>query len=381
MNVAILGTTQHSQMVAQLIEQHYNQWLENQGIEKLNVVAYVTGGGSTPNIGNIPILNNVQFALLYHKKLIEKIIFPREVFSGWVHIHLKLQELGVKVEDFIIAARLNDEITVFNFLEPYFSAKYLPYFEFHTADHCNMNCLVCCDCSSLVMEPVFPVFEKIVQDFRQLKKFIDDIGQIRILGGEPLLNPEINKYVNFMRMIYPLSDIRICTNGILLPKMSEDFFDTLRKNNIVIDISVYPPMKSKIPAIQKLLFQKGISANFSGVKNYFGKVIQIHPHTHAFEKFLHCTSPVCNMLHDGKFSVCHAPFAFKYFNKYFNQNLPTDGYLDLYDKSLTTEKLKQYISKPIKECSHCGKAQSVKWQTVKHPSSISDWIIDVPEEQ
>ena len=45
MNVAILGTEQPSQIVANIIEQHYNSWLEQRLGEKINVVAYVTGGG------------------------------------------------------------------------------------------------------------------------------------------------------------------------------------------------------------------------------------------------------------------------------------------------------------------------------------------------
>ena len=58
MNVAILGTEPPSQIVAQIIEQNYNLWLEHQGKEKLNVVTYVEGSVNTSNIGNIPILNN-----------------------------------------------------------------------------------------------------------------------------------------------------------------------------------------------------------------------------------------------------------------------------------------------------------------------------------
>lgn len=45
MNVAILGAEQPSQIVAQIIEQNYNIWLEQRLGEKLNVVAYVMGGG------------------------------------------------------------------------------------------------------------------------------------------------------------------------------------------------------------------------------------------------------------------------------------------------------------------------------------------------
>lgn len=46
MNVAILGAEKPSQIVANLIEAHYNSWLEQRLGEKLNVVAFVTGGAS-----------------------------------------------------------------------------------------------------------------------------------------------------------------------------------------------------------------------------------------------------------------------------------------------------------------------------------------------
>lgn len=45
MNVAILGAEQPSQIVAQIIEQHYNPWLTQRLGESLNIVAYIVGGG------------------------------------------------------------------------------------------------------------------------------------------------------------------------------------------------------------------------------------------------------------------------------------------------------------------------------------------------
>lgn len=46
MNVAILGTDQESQIVAEIIETHYNPWIESKLAEPLNVVAYVAWGGA-----------------------------------------------------------------------------------------------------------------------------------------------------------------------------------------------------------------------------------------------------------------------------------------------------------------------------------------------
>ncbi|MBQ9486913.1 MAG: hypothetical protein IJU91_03800 [Selenomonadaceae bacterium] len=45
MNVAIFGVEEVSQLIAQIINQHYNSWLKQRMAEPLNVVAHVVGGG------------------------------------------------------------------------------------------------------------------------------------------------------------------------------------------------------------------------------------------------------------------------------------------------------------------------------------------------
>ncbi len=376
MNVAILGTEPPSQIVAQIIEQNYNLWLERQGAEKLNVVTYVEGSVNTSNIGNIPILNLVQFALLYHKKVIDKIIFPREIFTGQSQILSQLMILGVNVDDVYITARLNDELNVFNFLEPYFSAKYLPYLEFHIADHCNLNCKYCEHYSGLVKEPKFPVLEKFAQDFQQLKIFIDDIGVIRILGGEPLLNPEINEYVKLSRQLYPYSEIYVVTNAILLPKMPDDFFETLKENNAAIWISFYQPMQSKMYKIQNLLKSKGVLFGISPLMKEFTVKQTLKRHDNEQEIFLQCFQSHCNNFYEGKIAACFLPFTTKYFNAYFNKNLPEDGALDLYEENLTTEKLKKFLITPFERCKYCTRPVAAKWEPLKYPSQITDWTND-----
>ena len=379
MNVAILGTNQHSQIVANLIEQNYNSWLEQRLGEKINVVAYVTLGViNTSNINNVPILNFVQIVLLYHKKLIDKIIFPREVLINQRNVMLNFMSSNVKLDDIYLTSRLNDNISVFNFIEQYTLSRFLPYLEFHIADHCNLNCHACEHYSSLVKEPKFPVLEKFIEDFNQLHKFIDDIGTIRIMGGEPLLNPQINEYIKLARQLYPFADIRVVTNAILLKKMSEDFFDALRKFNVGIDISVYPPMKSKIPEIQNLMRSKAIQSEIhTDPKDEFFKRRSLKPHSHLSETFFtDCGAAMCNFLYDGKIAPCSRPFTLKYFNEYFKQNLPTEGKIDLYNENLTTEKLIRQLLKPIPACAHCGQKKVIKWKPASYPAKLSDWVVD-----
>ena len=65
-------------------------------------------------------------------------------------------------------------------------------FEYHLADHCNLNCKGC--------DHFSPIAETKLTEFTQFKKDINRMSElfekkaksIHILGGEPLLNPEIN---------------------------------------------------------------------------------------------------------------------------------------------------------------------------------------------
>lgn len=278
--------------------------------------------------------------------------------------------LNFKLNDTYITSRLNKEIFVPNFIEPYVSAKFLPYLEFHIADHCNLNCHACGHCSSLVKEPVFPVLKKFTKDFEQLNKFIDDIGIIRIMGGEPLLNTEINEYIKLNRRLYPFADIRVVTNAILLPQMPEDFFETLRTCNVAVDITFYHPMQSKMPDIKNLLYKKDVKFNISSTpKDVFFQRGLLKPHNHLRKTFFLECEYYCTFLYDGKIAACTRPFT----NKYFN------GYLDLYDESITTEKIIHHLLTPMKLCGYCGDKKTIKWRPIKHPVKLSDWVTDVAD--
>lgn len=371
MNVAIFGTGQVSQFVAQVIEDRYNPWLKTMVAEPLNVVAYVSGKAGT--LDDKAVLNLMQFVALYRKRIIDKIIFPRELCIGQVS---QLRGLGVAVEDIYLTCRLSNTIPLPEFVEPYIRARYLPYLEFHIADHCNLNCKACSHYSSLVKEPHFTNLEQFTRDFERLHEFIDDIGKIRILGGEPLLNPEVDEYIKLSRRLYPQAVIRVVTNAILLPKMPESFFETLRKFNAGIDISFYPPLESKMPEIRRLLEEKRVSFNVSPLIKSFKVRLVTKPHNQPRDVFLQCPNTNCNTLYRGAIAVCSRCFPAKIFNDYHGKILPEDGALDLYDASLTTEKLKAHLLKPIELCRYCKTPIDVEWTTIKHPSPLSDWVQD-----
>jgi len=79
------------------------------------------------------------------------------------------------------------------------------------------------------------------KDVKNLSKVLH-VQKIRILGGEPLLNSDLEKYIQVLRECDLADNIGICTNGILLNLIDEKLLAKLD----FLDISLYPSLKNSI---------------------------------------------------------------------------------------------------------------------------------------
>ncbi len=262
-------------------------------------------------------------------------------------------------------------------MESYLSSKYIPYLEYHIADHCNLNCKACEHYSGLVKEPHFPDFRTFEKDIKRLKVLIDDIGVIRILGGEPLLNNEIEKYMDLTREIYPFSEIWVVTNGLRLLDMSASFFENIKRNEIKLMISPYPVLIGKTEKIHKKLRELGIAYSLDEVYKSFRMRQTLTPNDCPRETFLNCWQAHCNNLYEGRMAACFLPFTTKYFNPFFNKAIPEDGAIDLHDQTLSTEKLKKHLLTEFNRCRYCSQTfKNVAWDVSDRKGRLSDWVID-----
>ena len=107
---------------------------------------------------------------------------------------------------------------------------------YHLVDHCNLNCAGCNHFSPLAKQR-FASLEKFEKNIEHLSNLID-INQLNLVGGEPLLNPQIEEFIKISRK-YVHGVINIITNGILLEKMPKTFFNTVNENDVRILISDY----------------------------------------------------------------------------------------------------------------------------------------------
>lgn len=252
-------------------------------------------------------------------------------------------------------------------------------FDIHVADHCNLNCKGCEHFSPLVKEEFLDiaVFRR---DCARLAELTNgEIDDIAVLGGEPLLHPNLTEFLDTAREYFHTCSIRIVTNGILLLKQTDEFWKNCKKNNVEIIITVYP-VKLDHDAIKSLAKKYGIPLKYWGEPGeptrWQRRPLDLQGKQNIDESFKLCYMPNgCIQLVDGKLYTCAIIAYAKYFNSYFNKDLRvTDSdYIDIY-KTESIKEIFDFLSKPMPFCRYCNikeTALQIEWGVSK--KEISEW--------
>ncbi|MER7014997.1 radical SAM protein [Saccharopolyspora sp. NPDC000359] len=106
--------------------------------------------------------------------------------------------------------------------------------ELNVTYHCNLGCASCSHLS--------PLFRRTNADPAAAAADLALLSRsfqaqfVKVLGGEPLLHPELLTILAAVRESGIAPKILLCTNGILLPRMSEEFWAAVDE----VEVSVYP---------------------------------------------------------------------------------------------------------------------------------------------
>lgn len=138
----------------------------------------------------------------------------------------------------------------------FFEKHLIPDVNILLSDHCNLNCASCTNYAPLANKKFTP-FEVIEKDIKKLSELAQNkVARIDLMGGEPLLNPEIVEIMWVSRKYFPSTNIAIETNGILLKSMPEEFWQTVKETGIIVRISLYNGINS-VDEIKNFAKEKG----------------------------------------------------------------------------------------------------------------------------
>ena len=250
---------------------------------------------------------------------------------------------------------------------------YIRILEFEVTHHCNLKCKGCSHFSPL-SEKVFGDFDEFSKDLEQIASKIDHVGQIRLMGGEPLLNPDLYKFVEKARQVYPDSEICVVTNGIKLIAIDDRLKETMKKNDAFFSVSLYPPIQEHAKNLVEEMNKEGIKCAVAKVADVFGTRLNPKGDSDKETTMFMCTDTICNIFEKGRISKCSIAHKIPVYEKYFNMegHFPKCS-LDLYDESLSTAKLYELIMGPIDMCAYCGKVKEFAWDRAGKDPKPQDW--------
>lgn len=258
----------------------------------------------------------------------------------------------------------------------------LLYLETHVADTCNLKCKGCMHFSNIATEANFPDLEDFGRDFARLSELFDNIFIIRLMGGEPLLNPRLNEYIRIVRHYFPPAEIRIVSNALLVPHQREEIWKAMRDNHVGMDISPYPPTMQNIDEIRGILGREGIPyGSISDTLQKFRKSLTLTPTHDPAETVQICQSSHCHFLRKGKIAKCPLPLLIGDFNQAFQCDIRSNDYYDIYEEQSGDElsrKLEQYADMcrycPDKEAFSHGET-FIPWERTNNDAQQKDWVV------
>ena len=104
----------------------------------------------------------------------------------------------------------------------------LPALEYHVAHGCNLSCQQCSHYSNFHVAGKLPTIEDAEADYAKWSHRLKP-RRFALLGGEPLLNPQIIEHIKLARKHWSDSNLMLVTNGFFLhrfPKLPAVLVDT-----------------------------------------------------------------------------------------------------------------------------------------------------------
>ena len=247
-------------------------------------------------------------------------------------------------------------------------------FQVHLVEHCNLNCRGC-DHFSPIAEQEFLDPDEFEKDITRLKElFPDSKPLITLLGGEPLLHSKVTQFMRIARETFDEARIDLITNGVLLSRMDEQFWEACKKYIIDIRPTKYP-VSADYSGAEEIAKKYGIHLKYfldnGTLKTLWKHPLDIEGKQDPVEMFRCCgEANHCLTLDHGKLYTCSVAAYNRHFQKYFGVSLKYSGEtngIDIYQAKNRME-IMDYLSRPVDMCRHCR----VKDRTFDNPWSVTN---------
>ena len=248
----------------------------------------------------------------------------------------------------------------------------LPHIEIHAVDYCNLNCSGCTHFSP-AYDRKMPNITYRLDGIKKIRDLTANVLSFYILGGEPFLCQQLEQYINTARTCFPNSDIRLVTNGLLITTVNQSILDVIREKRIIVDISEYEPVRSKIHTITEILSSNLIDYSIRTIdkKQRFTKPLSTTTKS-KYKKT--CISDGCVSIKDDMISRCPTLMYVNVLNEKYHTSFPLDGIYKIRDFDSPIE-LNQRMKERVPLCEYCV-MNEIDWHTCGKKPDLYDFVTD-----
>jgi hypothetical protein len=231
--------------------------------------------------------------------------------------------------------------------------------EYNLVDHCNLSCRECSHLSPYLRKHALP-FEVFERDLRQVAS-VFRVQRFRFVGGEPLLNQDILRFIATVRDSAIAPKIEIASNGVLVPRAPDALFDAIDS----LSLSIYPSARctpEEMRTIEARCRAHNVTLKVDFIDRF--RRMQVREPI-ADDKLVHSIFNSCLIAHtwgcqtfyDGHFYLCSRPIYSDSFIEKLGlerQELRTRDGLTLHEPDLRA-RLLAYLKSPapLNACRYC----------------------------
>lgn len=239
---------------------------------------------------------------------------------------------------------------------------------FLVTDYCNLNCKRCGNFSNLAKGKNCLDINKFESYLVHFRKKFRAVQSIQLMGGEPLLNPQLEQYVLLTRKYFPETRIDIVTNGLLILNISQELINAMVSCNVFFFISQYLPTRKQLEKIVDFLENKQINYIITEPITQFEKPLTLKEENgkKAYMARFHGDC-LCNTIEEGRMG-CPVILTFYKHRDYFDIHIGEDelrsSTIDMMSDDIDGWDIKKYCKKPNPLCKYCNpKIENVVWET------------------
>lgn len=233
---------------------------------------------------------------------------------------------------------------------------------------CNLKCKLCSVGVPYYKSHHHAPLEEIEREAEEVFKIYNHIGHIDIIGGEPLLHPELAQIIAIFEKYSSCFDtLRVITNSTLMLK--PDVISAMKAHGDKFQFLIdnYGPLSNQVDILIKQCDENQIPYKMN---TYFGN----HQHCDGWIDFgnfesknykeneiqemydkCHLAHDICIHVQSGQLHHCDGSLLFTFV---YGGKMPESEYIDLFDTRISIEEKRiianNFGKKPIEACKYCN---------------------------